>query len=310
MAEEGVMSFEPEQSISQAQGISRYANAALSDFNAQTHQLLQMSRRLDQHLLDHRQSNGNVWVHTESQKNKNSSKNYRTFEQNTHLTQIGVETSSEQNIQLGGILSQSVAHNDYDQGNGRSRLIVATGYVKAYHQNGLWGSLDMNIGRAKNQIKLDDEKNNFQRDFYALGANVGVQRQILGIDLQSAIGLRYYHISAVNYDLNQAEVAVKTARPFNYHLGLKLSKTFEFKDFSLTPSLAGYYVNHLSKNGTINRVKVNNHRLNQPFGYSLGYQLGLAARYKRWELSGNWESIFTKETGKQTALMLEIRYYW
>ncbi|MBF0785215.1 autotransporter domain-containing protein [Muribacter muris] len=300
----------PPPQLSQAEGISRYSNLALSDLTAQTNMLLRIGHQFDRHLLTYNESPSSVWVNGEAQNARFQSSNYRTFRQESNLVQLGAATALNDALQIGALLSQSRANNRFEQGSGRSDLTLFGGYLKAQSANGLLATLDLNLGQANNRVDLDGRQARFHRHIYSVGLNLAKQWDLASFRLQPSIGARYHRLSSVNYELNQAQIAIKSISLPSYQLGIKIDKTFELNGIYLSPSFASYYVNTPRKTLAADTVKVNQHSLRQQFGRYLSHELGLNVKFNQWEIATHLNYIKGNEIGKQAAVSLKVGYQW
>lgn len=295
--------------VNQADWISQYSNTALSEISAQANSLLRVGANLDRHLLNFERKQGSVWANYDWSKTQNRSDKYRPYEQRQNLTQLGVEQALNDNVKIGAVLSRAESNNDFDDnGSGKSRMKGISTFLTVESENGLFATLDAGYFRSKNRINLAGEQAKFNRNIFNIGANVGKRWNVAGVEVQPSIGARFYRLSNVAYQLDGANIENRNANFVSYNAGLKLAKTFNVsEDFSLTPSLASYYTD--ASNRKLG-VKVNNHEIEQRFGRYFRHEVGIATKFRAWEVSANAGYLKGNEVGKQKSASLKVSYTW
>ncbi|MDH2997751.1 hypothetical protein A1D22_08540 [Pasteurellaceae bacterium LFhippo2] len=296
------------KAVTQSQGMSIYANSALSEVSSQLNALLQVGRNLDSELLKHKTSNFDVWANSEYQESHHESDHYRGYKQNTTLNQIGAEKALNDNLRLGLVVSQSKSNNDYAENvSGKNRFVMASLYAKATSDNGWFTTLDGSYARAKSQINLEGQDTKFSRNIHSVGLNLGKHWDFNGFEIQPSVGVKYFHLGGVNYSLNGAEIKVDSANVLAYNAGLKLAKTFEIGQARITPSFSSYYVDASHKQL---KVGINNAALTQRFGRYITNELGLATQFGNWGISANAGLIDGNEIRSQKYAGFKLNYSW
>ncbi|QLB15810.1 peptidase S6 [Mannheimia granulomatis] len=294
------------EAISQSDWVSQYANTALSELSAQANSALQIGNGLDRQLFTH-SDKLHVWSSLEHQKTEHKSNLYRAYEQQTNLTQVGVEMPLANGFTAGAVLSKNHANAEFDEGvTGKSNLLMATLYGKWQSENGTFISLDGSYGKAKNRIDLFGE-NRFNRHISAVGANIGHEFDFAGVKLQPSVGARYYRLSGKQYNLGEVEVNSPTVNFMTYQAGVKVSKAFAFADWRVEPSLAAHYVDANSKH--LN-VAVNGNDFEQRFGRYVKTEAGVAFARNQWQVAVNAGFLKGNEIQKQRFAGVKIGYQW
>ncbi|EXI62788.1 hypothetical protein MHD_06545 [Mannheimia granulomatis] len=292
--------------INQGDWVSQYANTALSELSAQANSALQIGNGLDRQLFTH-SDKLHVWSSLEHQKTEHKSNLYRPYEQQTNLTQVGVEMPLANGFTAGAVLSKNHANAEFDEGvNGKSNLLMATLYGKWQSEKGTFVSLDGSYGKAKNRIDLFGE-NRFNRHISAVGANIGHEFDLAGVKLQPSVGARYYRLSGKQYNLGEVEVNSPTANFMTYQAGVKVSKAFALADWRVEPSLAAHYVDANSKH--LN-VAVNGNNFEQRFGRYVKTEAGVAFARNQWQVAVNAGFLKGNEIQKQRFAGVKIGYQW
>lgn len=292
--------------INQGDWVSQYANTALSELSAQANSALQIGNGLDRQLFTH-SDKLHVWSSLEHQKTEHKSNLYRAYEQQTNLTQVGVEMPLANGFTAGAVLSKNHANAEFDEGvTGKSNLLMATLYGKWQSEKGTFVSLDGSYGKAKNRIDLFGE-NRFNRHISAVGANIGHEFDFAGVKLQPSVGARYYRLSGKQYNLGEVEVSSPTVNFMTYQAGVKVSKAFAFADWRVEPSLAAHYVDANSKH--LN-VAVNGNDFEQRFGRYVKTEAGVAFARNQWQVAVNAGFLKGNEIQKQRFAGVKIGYQW
>lgn len=292
--------------IIQADWISQYANTALSELSAQANSALQISNSLDRQLF--KQSDKfNVWSSVEHQKTEHKSDLYRPYKQQTNLTQLGIQMPIDNGLMFGVALSKNHANAEFNEGvNGKSNLLMASLYGKWQSQQGTFISLDGSYGKAKNQLYLFGE-NHFTRRISSIGANIGHQFDLAGVQIQPTIGARYYHFSGQDYTLGGAKISSPNTHFMTYQAGLKASKTFSLDDWKVEPSITTHYVDASNKRLAVN---VNNNNINQRFGRYLKTEAGIRFEHNQWQFDLHAGFINGNEIKKQHFAGVKLGYSW
>lgn len=295
-----------DNAIHQSDWVSQYANTALSELSAQANSALQIGQGLDRQLFA-KHDKFHVWSSIEHQKTEHKSDLYRPYEQQTNLTQLGVELPLANGINAGVVLSRNHANTEFDEGvNGKSNLLMASLYGKWHSENGTFVSLDGSYGKAKNRIDLFGE-NRFNRHIMAIGANLGHNFDLAGVQVQPAVGTRYYRFNAQDYKLGEVEVRSPKANFMAYQAGVKVSKAFDLSGWKVEPSLAAHYVDASSKRLS---VAVNDNTFSQRFGRYLKTEVGVGVTKGQWQLSTHLGLLKGNEIGKQHFAGFKLGYSW
>lgn len=292
----------------QADLISRYTNIPLSQLSAQANAVLQIDRKVDQQLREKRTEDFTVWANYDRQKADYSSNLYRAYEQETDLTQLGVESRLGASGRIGAIISQSRSENTFDEGyKGKDRLTSLTVYGKQTWQNGIFAGVDASYGLAKNRISLGKDEE-FNRHIASAGASFGKHWDVLGAEVTPSIGARYHRFSSASYQLDGANVDSPAVNFWSYNAGVKIAKAFNVGGVEIKPTLSSYYVDASQKALKLN---VNNLEFRQKFGRHFQHEVGVSAKAGAWEVSANAGLLDSNEANrKQKYLGFKLGYSW
>ncbi|UXN35654.1 autotransporter outer membrane beta-barrel domain-containing protein [Avibacterium paragallinarum] len=288
--------------LTQSELISRISNTALSELSAQVNVALKNDQRLNQHYLQERGSQAQVWTNLDVQKANYQSDNYRAYEQRSTYTELGAESAmNEQGIRLGGVVSQTRSNIEYENARGKTVYSQATVYATVQNTQGLFVALDLGYGRSNNTITLDDKTANFKRNIVSVGSVIGKKWALGYVDFKTIAGLHYHHLSSVNYELKGAEIRTRSLNLVNYQMGAELSKTWLWNEFFITPSIAVHYFD-ANRKVFNNAVLVNNNGLQQQFNRSIQYQAGLNMNLGLWYV----RTALTYERGRESSSAKEL----
>lgn len=291
----------------QAKLISRYSNAALSELSSQVNSLLQMGHSLDQRLFT-KTKTFNVWSNYEGQKDRRQSDNYRSYEQTAHLTELGVQAAINEHFDVGSVLSYSNVHTDFDRSaNGKGKHYMFTAFANMRLGKGFIAHTELGFGRAKNRIGVDGTETAFKRNLLQAAAQFGYDWNLNAFKLQPNIGLRYFHLQGVNYDLNNAKVRSDSLNLVAYQVGLKAETQFNLGSATITPSLASHYIDTANKT---HQVKVNQAVFNQQFGRHFNHEFALSSQWNHWEIVAKAGVRHGNEMQKQKYWGVNLGYRW
>ncbi|MDD7544187.1 S6 family peptidase [Actinobacillus porcinus] len=294
----------------QKNGISRYANAALSELSAQIGALLQVERNLHRELVTPKYEPLSVWVNYDYQQIKSDSDNYRGYQKDSTLTQLGVEGELSKHFRLGSILSSVNSSLDYDQAQGKGKLNMATLYLKAQSENGWLSTLEASYGQTKNELQLDGERKNINRDVSALGINFAKAWQLESWKILPSFGIKRYRLSGENYTLNGANVQLKPLTFTSYQAGLSLSRDFMLDNMTITPRISTIYVDARHHSNIENAMIVNGNPLIHTLDRHLNHEFGITFKGNNWSVDANLGVISSKEIQRRRYAGLKVGYYW
>ncbi|OOH90774.1 hypothetical protein BMT54_03850 [Pasteurellaceae bacterium 15-036681] len=297
-----------EQLVKQRDGISVYANSALSELSAQANALLQIGRNLDRQLLAHKTTDWEVWANSEYQQSQHQSDYFRQFKQNTNLTQIGVEKALNSNFRLGFSLANSRSDNEFsDKATAKNNLVMASLYLKGQTEQGWFATLDASFANAKTTLNVEGKQAKFKRNLTAFGLNLGKDWDLNGVEIQPSMGAKYYRLAGVQYQLDQAQIEIQSINFVAYNAGLKLAKNLQVGTAIITPSFSSYYVDASHKQL---KLSSNGRELNQQFGRYFNHEFALAAQFSHFNTRLSLGLMDGNQITKQKYASLKLGYNW
>ncbi|MFB2538721.1 S6 family peptidase [Acinetobacter sp. c3-l95] len=300
-----------QQAPTQASGISRFTNTALSEVASQVSTLQHINRGLTRQILS--DDARNVWMTADRIKETAGSTQHRPYDKSETLTQVGANhqfTSANGSMTVGGVYSHSTANTDFaDHMNGKNDLDMLSLYGKYKLANQAFVAIDAGYGRAKNEIDSSGEKTGFNRNLATVGVNVGKTFATPIVDIQPSVGVRYDHLAGQSYNLNQAKVKVEDTNLVSYRAGVKLSKDITLPaGVRIVPAVAADFVDNTHSDA--NLVMNDTYRFTQNFGRHSYTEASLGVTYKKWGVSMNAAQSQGKNVSKQQSAGLKVAYQW
>lgn len=124
------------QAAAQADAVSTNTNSALSDAMASTQSiLLDTGASLTRHIAQKSRADAeknSVWMSNTGYGRDYASAQYRRFSSKRTQTQIGIDRSLSENMQIGGVLTYSDSQHTFDQAGGKNTFVQANLYGKYY----------------------------------------------------------------------------------------------------------------------------------------------------------------------------------
>ncbi|HFC7239640.1 TPA: IgA-specific serine endopeptidase autotransporter, partial [Neisseria meningitidis] len=122
------------QAVAQADAVSTNTNSALSDAMASTQSiLLDTGASLTRHIAQKSRADAeknSVWMSNIGYGRDYASAQYRRFSSKRTQTQIGIDRSLSENMQIGGVLTYSDSQHTFDQASGKNTFVQANLYGK------------------------------------------------------------------------------------------------------------------------------------------------------------------------------------
>ncbi|HFC7596961.1 TPA: S6 family peptidase [Neisseria meningitidis] len=117
------------QAVAQADAVSTNTNSALSDAMASTQSiLLDTGASLTRHIAQKSRADAeknSVWMSNIGYGRDYASAQYRRFSSKRTQTQIGIDRSLSENMQIGGVLTYSDSQHTFDQASGKNTFVQA-----------------------------------------------------------------------------------------------------------------------------------------------------------------------------------------
>jgi len=306
LAEEKRKAEEAARAVKQKDMISRYSNSALSELSATANNVLFVLDELNKQLVSN--DTASVWVNTANRSRRYGSDDFRSYKQETHLTQLGTQHIDD-NYRLGLLFSHARANNTFDDNIGsKNRLTMLSAFGKYDFANGLNVFADMSYGSSAGEIRGELQDADIQRHIVALGAGVGYQLKLGKLAFKPNASVHRYHISSEDYQYDQSRIHTPSANFNVYQAGVTVDYTFgPWAGVMLRPSVS---VNYVDATDSKLAVQVNQIPLMQRFDRYWQQEIGLSAGFGGWQVGGYAAQSRGKQLDKQHQFGLKVGYRW
>ena len=306
LAEEKLKAEEAARAVKQKDMISRYSNSALSELSATANNVLFVLDELNKQLVSN--DTASVWVNTANRSRRYGSDDFRSYKQETHLTQLGAQHIDD-NYRLGLLFSHARANNTFDDNIGsKNRLTMLSAFGKYDFANGLNVFADMSYGSSAGEIRGELQDADIQRHIVALGAGVGYQLKLGKLAFKPNASVHRYHISSEDYQYDQSRIHTPSANFNVYQAGVTVDYTFgPWAGVMLRPSVS---VNYVDASDSKLAVQVNQIPLMQRFDRYWQQEIGLSAGFGGWQVGGYAAQSRGKQLDKQHQFGLKVGYRW
>ena len=297
---------EAARAVKQKDMISRYSNSALSELSATANNVLFVLDELNKQLVSN--DTASVWVNTANRSRRYGSDDFRSYKQETHLTQLGTQHIDD-NYRLGLLFSHARANNTFDDNIGsKNRLTMLSAFGKYDFANGLNIFADMSYGSSAGEIRGELQNADIQRHIVALGAGVGYQLKLGKLAFKPNASVHRYHISSEDYQYDQSRIYTPSANFNVYQAGVTVDYTFgPWAGVMLRPSVS---VNYVDASDSKLAVQVNQIPLMQRFDRYWQQEIGLSAGFGGWQVGGYAAQSRGKQLDKQHQFGLKVGYRW
>ena len=296
----------PQPKPEQAEYISRYSNAALSENSAWVNNIFQIEQGLNEVYLAPQQDGIDAWVRYEDEKTENSSENYRQYDQHSYLTQVGARYTTD-GWTMGALLSQSTANNHYaDNMEGDLKITQGNLFLQRWMTKDF--SLSTDVGLEYSKHTLDGKNNTVRRTVSPqIGLNLAKSWVLPAqIQLQTMAGVRYHYLPVYDYELNGAKVKSSRKNLITYHMNIAANKTFMMNSFAITPEVSFGYINAHHKN----TLRVNNVTLQQEFDDRIRLAGGLKVQTGAFAVKTQWGKTWGKQFKAKPFVNITLQYHW
>ncbi|MFU2055550.1 S6 family peptidase [Gallibacterium anatis] len=270
----------------QAANISSTANMMLSEFAAEVNINLQFARLLNQQLAT-KNNKTTIWTNFAQQKTRHFSDNYRAYQQNLNINEIGIQSLiNDKGQSVGAIFSNAYATNYLsDNATSTTKVNQVTLYLKQQLTPKSFVTMDISYGRSHNELKLKKQNEHFHRQMYSIGLGFGQSFSLFGIELQTLLGMRNYHYNNVSYQFNGININTKDLNLLNYYSELTIAKMWRTEDIEFKPLISLHYDNFVQRELN-DKMNIDNISLKQDFGESVYYETGIDINfYQKWQIS-------------------------
>lgn len=283
------------QPQAQADAVSTNTNSALSDAMASTQSiLLDTGASLTRHIAQKSRADAeknSVWMSNIGYGRDYASAQYRRFSSKRTQTQIGIDRSLSENMQIGGVLTYSDSQHTFDQASGKNTFVQTNLYGKYYLNDAWYVAGDIGAGSLRSRLQTQ-QKANFNRTSIQTGLTLGNTLKINQFEIVPSAGIRYSRLSSADYKLGNDSVKVSSMSVKTLTAGLDFAYRFKVGNLTVKPLLSAAYFANYGKGG----VNVGGNSFAYKADNQQKYSAGAALLYRNVTLNVN--GSITK--GKQT----------
>ena len=284
--------------------ISRYSNSALSELSATVNSMLSVQHELDRVLVS--DSDLSVWTNITQDKKRYDSDDFRAYQQNMNLRQIGVKKKVE-NGRIGAIFSHGRANNTFDEqiSNQMDLTMVSAFAQYQWHD---W-QLGVNAGYGVSSSKISGEQSQkIHRRVMSYGFNANYQFRLGELGVQPYLGVNRHFIEGENYQYEGVNIQTPKIAFNSYTTGVKVDYTFTpAQDVTIKPYFS---VNYVDASNARVQTKVNQATLQQHFGRYWQKELGVSGEISHFHMSVYAAQSQGSQLSKQRTLGVKLGYRW
>lgn len=240
------------QAAAQADAVSTNTNSALSDAMASTQSiLLDTGASLTRHIAQKSRADAeknSVWMSNIGYGRDYASAQYRRFSSKRTQTQIGIDRSLSENMQIGGVLTYSDSQHTFDQASGKNTFVQANLYGKYYLNDAWYVAGDIGAGSLRSRLQTQ-QKANFNRTSIQTGLTLGNTLKINQFEIVPSAGIRYSRLSSADYKLGNDSVKVSSMSVKTLTAGLDFAYRFKVGNLTVKPLLSAAYFANYGKGG-------------------------------------------------------------
>ncbi|EOG0608360.1 S6 family peptidase [Neisseria gonorrhoeae] len=294
------------QAAAQADAVSTNTNSALSDTMASTQSiLLDTGASLTRHIAQKSRADAeknSVWMSNTGYGRDYASAQYRRFSSKRTQTQIGIDRSLSENMQIGGVLTYSDSQHTFDQAGGKNTFVQANLYGKYYLNDAWYVADDIGAGSLRSRLQTQ-QKANFNRTSIQTGLTLGNTLKINQFEIVPSAGIRYSRLSSADYKLGDDSVKVSSMAVKTLTAGLDFAYRFKVGNLTVKPLLSAAYFANYGKGG----VNVGGKSFAYKADNQQQYSAGAALLYRNVTLNVNGSITKGKQLEKQKSGQIKIQ---
>ena len=284
--------------------ISRYSNSALSELSATVNSMLSVQHELDKVLVS--DSDLSVWTNITQDKKRYDSDDFRAYQQNMNLRQVGVQKKVE-NGRMGAIFSHGRANNTFDEqiSNQMDLTMVSAFAQYQWHD---W-QLGVNAGYGVNSSKISGEQSQkIHRRVMSYGLNANYQFRLGELGIQPYLGVNRHFIEGENYQYEGVNIQTPKIAFNSYTTGVKVDYTFTpAQGVAIKPYFS---VNYVDASNARVQTQVNQATLQQQFGRYWQKELGVSGEVTHFHTSVYAAQSQGSQLSKQRTIGVKLGYRW
>ncbi|EMS2628679.1 autotransporter domain-containing protein [Neisseria gonorrhoeae] len=294
------------QAAAQADAVSTNTNSALSDAMASTQSiLLDTGASLTRHIAQKSRADAeknSVWMSNTGYGRDYASAQYRRFSSKRTQTQIGIDRSLSENMQIGGVLTYSDSQHTFDQAGGKNTFVQANLYGKYYLNDAWYVAGDIGAGSLRSRLQTQ-QKANFNRTSIQTDLTLGNTLKINQFEIVPSAGIRYSRLSSADYKLGDDSVKVSSMAVKTLTAGLDFAYRFKVGNLTVKPLLSAAYFANYGKGG----VNVGGKSFAYKADNQQQYSAGAALLYRNVTLNVNGSITKGKQLEKQKSGQIKIQ---
>lgn len=294
------------QPQAQADAVSTNTNSALSDAMASTQSiLLDTGASLTRHIAQKSRADAeknSVWMSNIGYGRDYASAQYRRFSSKRTQTQIGIDRSLSENMQIGGVLTYSDSQHTFDQASGKNTFVQTNLYGKYYLNDAWYVAGDIGAGSLRSRLQTQ-QKANFNRTSIQTGLTLGNTLKINQFEIVPSAGIRYSRLSSADYKLGNDSVKVSSMSVKTLTAGLDFAYRFKVGNLTVKPLLSAAYFANYGKGG----VNVGGNSFAYKADNQQQYSAGAALLYRNVTLNVNGSITKGKQLEKQKSGQIKIQ---
>ncbi|HEZ9635819.1 TPA: autotransporter domain-containing protein [Neisseria gonorrhoeae] len=294
------------QAAAQTDAVSTNTNSALSDTMASTQSiLLDTGASLTRHIAQKSRADAeknSVWMSNTGYGRDYASAQYRRFSSKRTQTQIGIDRSLSENMQIGGVLTYSDSQHTFDQAGGKNTFVQANLYGKYYLNDAWYVAGDIGAGSLRSRLQTQ-QKANFNRTSIQTGLTLGNTLKINQFEIVPSAGIRYSRLSSADYKLGDDSVKVSSMAVKTLTAGLDFAYRFKVGNLTVKPLLSAAYFANYGKGG----VNVGGKSFAYKADNQQQYSAGAALLYRNVTLNVNGSITKGKQLEKQKSGQIKIQ---
>ncbi|HFC3272500.1 TPA: S6 family peptidase [Neisseria gonorrhoeae] len=294
------------QAAAQADAVSTNTNSALSDTMASTQSiLLDTGASLTRHIAQKSRADAeknSVWMSNTGYGRDYASAQYRRFSSKRTQTQIGIDRSLSENMQIGGVLTYSDSQHTFDQAGGKNTFVQANLYGKYYLNDAWYVAGDIGAGSLRSRLQTQ-QKANFNRTSIQTGLTLGNTLKINQFEIVPSAGIRYSRLSSADYKLGDDSVKVSSMAVKTLTAGLDFAYRFKVGNLTVKPLLSAAYFANYGKGG----VNVGGKSFAYKADNQQQYSAGAALLYRNVTLNVSGSITKGKQLEKQKSGQIKIQ---
>lgn len=294
------------QAVAQADAVSTNTNSALSDAMASTQSiLLDTGASLTRHIAQKSRADAeknSVWMSNIGYGRDYASAQYRRFSSKRTQTQIGIDRSLSENMQIGGVLTYSDSQHTFDQASGKNTFVQANLYGKYYLNDAWYVAGDIGAGSLRSRLQTQ-QKANFNRASIQTGLTLGNTLKINQFEIVPSAGIRYSRLSSADYKLGNDSVKVSSMSVKTLTAGLDFAYRFKVGNLTVKPLLSAAYFANYGKGG----VNVGGNSFAYKADNQQQYSADAALLYRNVTLNVNGSITKGKQLEKQKSGQIKIQ---